>query len=742
MQSETLSLNYSRILEASRAEREELLECLMEEEKRACEKSYYEFIRVAWWIMEPETPFIDNWHIKYLCDLLQYEIERIAKREPKYRDYIVNIPPRSMKSIICTVQLCPWAWINYPHIKFINNSHNKELSTKHCLESRRIIDSEWYQMYWGDRYKLSSDQNVKGWFENDHGGMRKATSTGAGIYGAGADIITNDDPQDPEKSESDTERETVKRHYGGTLYSRLNDQEVGLRINIQQRLHEDDLTGHLMALNPERYTHVCIPAVVTDDVSPRELRKFYNKDGLFFPKRFPWHVLEAIKLPSNLGSTGYACQYLQSPSPPEGGTFKRYWWRFWRYPGMELPPVMQKNEKGDTVKCHCIELPTKFEKVIDSWDTALDGEITRDDVAGGKWGKVNANKFLLNQLKGKYDYVETKKAVLKLYRENVATSAVVIEKSSNGPAVKADLQGEIPGIITKATGKLSKEDRAKISDTVPYAAQVEAGNVYLPHPHIAPWVQDFIDEHAKFPKSAQDAQVDQATQAINHLTTAKYIWNYYLPMDGRHFRAFDINWRHYINIGAIHLSKSLKMTVLTALWSRIDRKLYIYGELILKNAPVDRVAYAMFRGMQMMTRKTHRIVGNELMFDLDKRSTANLLQAEFRRVCKAQKIYRYPNIRQPYLYDRNGSINLCNLMFSRDEIIVHSMCQSASKQISGWCEENGKPVEDGFELCECLTMMVSELNRMEKIKFAPPPVDGYRPIKEKPKENPEAWQMA
>jgi len=703
------------ILTLPKQTKEDIFLDLCAKDRLQCEKSYYHFFQQAWKILEPETKLDKNWHIKYLCDILQEEVERIVARKPKDKDLIINVPPRSGKSYVVTVMLAPWIWTRYPWMKIINSSFSMELSTKLCLDSRRLLLSEWYKNYWGKKFHLSTDMNVKSWYENNRGGMRKSTSTGAQITGTGADIIIVDDPADPEKAESEVERETVKRYYGKTLYSRLNNQIIGLRVIIMQRLHEEDLTGHLIENERDSYRYICIPAEITDHIHPRNLIENYV-DGLFFPARFSRDILDQAKLSTNLGAYGYSGQMLQQPSPPEGGLFKRCWWVFWKPKGQKVPDVYYKNENGESLKSKIVELPAEFDIVIDSWDTAIEGTEKSDDVAGGKWSKKGATKFLLDLIKGKLDFPATKRAVKTLKYSNSATSTILIEKTSNGPAVKADLDATVPGIICIPTGKLSKEDRVKISDTVPYTAQCQAGNIVIPHPSLFPWVDGYIEEHANFPKTAQDGQVDQGAQAVNFLSTKKHVWPHFQPMSSKHVCTFKIGWRRCINQGALFLSKDMKLSFMCAVWDKSLHKLFIYGELIATQLSLTQIAKQMFRGMKMGEKKARGIYANDLMFKEDTKSTSALLNTELRTLHNIRNVKTAVPIIQPYEYDRLGSINLINLMFSRGEIVVHKNCRETARQISSWYIEKDKPFPMGFELCEALTHIVSELNRTAVFK--------------------------
>jgi predicted phage terminase large subunit-like protein len=293
---------------------------LQELERRNCERSFFEFCKVAVNVLEPETVFEWNWHIEFLCKLLQNRIERVVKKEPKLKDLLINVPPRSMKSYIVTRLLNAWTWIHAPWCKFLTSSYGMDLSTDHTMDTRKLISSEWYQRNWGHLFKFAGDQNVKSKFHNDKGGRRRALSIGSsGTTGFGGDVLVVDDPTDPEQAGSDTIRETANRYFNKTLYNRLNDAKTGLRIVVMQRLHEDDMTGMILKKYGDKFTHVNIPARLNSSVSPPILKSFY-KDGLFWPERYSNDFLNTML--SVMGEYGVAAQYQQSPSPEAGGLLK------------------------------------------------------------------------------------------------------------------------------------------------------------------------------------------------------------------------------------------------------------------------------------------------------------------------------------------------------------------------------------------------------------------------------------
>ena len=285
-------------------------------------RSYYEFFKWSFAILFPNEPYSDNFHVKYFCDILQQEIERIRRREPKTLDLLCNIPPRTSKSLIVSVALNAWTWIDSPTIPFISVSFDEKLSLLNAQYCRDLIASEEYQILFGDRYKVRHDSDSKGFFMNNKGGFRMSTTTGSNITGHKGAVIIVDDPQNPSTSESKVEREKTINYYTKSLFNRLTPINLGIRIIIMQRLHANDLTGYILTNFPELYRHICLPAELSDLVKPESMRKYY-KDGLLDILRLSKQTLSDFK--KVLGSRGYAGQYGQNPSAEEGGILKPEW---------------------------------------------------------------------------------------------------------------------------------------------------------------------------------------------------------------------------------------------------------------------------------------------------------------------------------------------------------------------------------------------------------------------------------
>ena len=157
--------------------------------KTLCEMSFYEFFKQAWHLVEPAIDLQTNWHHKYICNALQEEAERIIAKKPKTKDIIINVPFRSTKSLIVTVMFPVWAWIKDPKLRFITSSYSANLSIELATKSRDIIFSEWFKSRWGEIFHIKKDQNLKERYENNHMGMRRATSVGGTVTGQGGGFL-------------------------------------------------------------------------------------------------------------------------------------------------------------------------------------------------------------------------------------------------------------------------------------------------------------------------------------------------------------------------------------------------------------------------------------------------------------------------------------------------------------------------------------------------------------------------
>ena len=468
----------------------ELLYLLSIKDYELAEKSLSNFIKSAWPILEPKNQYVHNWHI----DLITEHLEAVSQGQIKR--LIVNIPPRYMKSLCVSVMWPVWCWIKNPEMRWIFSSYSQSLSTKHSVDRRQLIQSEWFQKRWQSRFVLAEDQNQKTEFLNNKRGHMVSTSVGGTVTGKGADIIVVDDPHNPLEASSEVLRKKAIEFFDQTLTTRLDNKKDGSIVVVMQRLHEEDLTGHLTEQNT--WTHLSVPAVFEAKtiyafpVSNKIVE--FNEGDVLFNERESREDLKKQKVA--LGSIAFAAQYQQQPSPAEGAIVKQEWFKFYS------------------------QVPEKFDEIIQSWDMSFKDSENSDYVVGQVWGRIGTNKYLLDQVRKKLNFPDTLKAVIDLSNRWPKARRKLIEDKANGTAIIASLSDKISGIVAISP---TESKLARMSAICP---QIESGNVYLPEIKLKYWVNDFLDEVLRFPKGKNDDQCDCLSQALNDLETRRASWQY------------------------------------------------------------------------------------------------------------------------------------------------------------------------------------------------------------------------
>jgi len=478
-----------------------------------------EFVRQGWHVLEPGTPLVWTWPMQVICDHIQAVLEEWAAarkegRRHRFQNVVVSVPPGSGKSRLISVFTVAWWWLHHPDWRVICLSANPRVAIRDSIYCRDVVRSDWYQQTFRPLWKTSSegaesvldweltkDQDAKSLFKNTKGGFRMALGVGAKVTGDRADALLVDDPDDAQHVHSSAAREAVHRWWDSAAGNRLNDLRYGVRLGIQQRLHEADWTGHILASGQWHQV------VMQQEFEPGFAKPTFLgwsdprtvPGELLFPERFPAAVLEAEKV--RLGAAGYAAQHQQRPTPAGGRTFKSSWWRFWRLAHWDCP---------EEYKDRCVVLPEVFDDVIQSWDMAFKDHDDSDFVVGQVWAKKAADRFLLDQDRGRMDAPKSAAAVERMTVKWPAARRKLVEGKANGPAVIQMLRNKVSGLI-EVEPEGGKEARA-----AGMAPAVESGNYYLPLPTQRPWVKDFLAEADAFPGGANDDQIDTATQADAH----------------------------------------------------------------------------------------------------------------------------------------------------------------------------------------------------------------------------------
>ncbi len=459
-------------------------------------RSFKVFVQQAWPIVEPAAALIWGPHMDALCDHLQ------AVAEGRIHNLLINIPPGHSKSLVVAVLWPAWIWARRPEWRGLFSSYAGDLAIRDSVKCRALVEDEWYRGSFMRGWDLSSDQNVKSYFQNTRMGFRAALSVGGKTTGFRGDAVVVDDPLNAVDAHSKASRDAAIRWFDQAMGNRLNDLRKGVRVVIMQRLHQEDLSGHL--LEAGGWDHLCLPS----EFDPRRRcatnigwKDWREQPGeLLFPELFPADVVAAEK--RRLGALGFAGQHQQRPSPAEGNLFRRSWWRRWHRAEEFVPEGVESRL-----------LPEKFDDMLISVDCAFKDTSTSDFVAMGVWGRSGPDRFLLDQVRARMGFSETVKALLGLIGKHPRARARLIEDKANGSAVIDVLRRRVTGLIA-VNPEGGKESRAAA-----VSPEVESGNVFIPlH---ADWVSDFVEEHASFPTGANDDQVDQTTQALLRFSRAR-----------------------------------------------------------------------------------------------------------------------------------------------------------------------------------------------------------------------------
>lgn len=473
-------------------ERNYILPRLRKLAKLKAEDNLEDFVRGAWHVLEPNTKLDWSWHLSLICEHLK------LIRDNKFREVfgenveglIVNVPPRTMKSLLITVFFPAWVWATQPGRRFMSVSYSEKLSTQHSVYRRNVIDSPWYQNNWKDKFRFAKDQNLKTHYENTQKGQMFSTAMHATATGMGGDILIFDDPLNPDQSLSEVERESVNVRFDNTFRTRINDFRVGMKIVVMQRLHETDLTGYILGKEKDRWVHLKLAATAEKDekwdfpiTGAVKERRFGE---LLWPDRMPKAFLDGQTV--GLGTWTYAGQYQQNPAPLEGGLIKRSWVKFYQ------------------------ELPASFEILVQSWDCTFKDSAESDFVAGQVWARSAGRYYMLPyRVNARMDFGPTLKAVEAMCKDVPGANAILIEDKANGSAIISELRQRVPGVLAVEPygGKLSRAQGM--------APSWESGSVLLPDPEIfdVPWIEDYLHNICTFPKAAHDDDVDATSQAIN-----------------------------------------------------------------------------------------------------------------------------------------------------------------------------------------------------------------------------------
>lgn len=510
-----------------RKDRERLYVLLSERARRDAERSLYEFVKLMWPVVEPATPFMDSWVIGAQCDHLQ------AVTEGHIQNLLINECPGFAKSLIGNVFWPAFEWgpRKRPHERYVTASYSQGLTVRDNRRFREVVQSPVYRRNWGDAVSLDSD-NIE-LVLNSKTGWKLATSVGGRGTGERGSRVLIDDPNSVKEAESDTIREETNRWFREVVPSRLNDQQRDSIVVIQQRTHENDVSGTILSSGME-FEHLLIPM-------EWDGRRYHTSIGwtdprdddgeLAWPERFPTPVV--AKLKNALGPYAYAGQYQQVATPRGGGIIQDEWWMPWDREGSD----------GRVLYPPC-------EMVVASLDTAYTEKTENDYSAVTVWGvwrdagvKLNYHGQLLDH------FPQPKLMLLGAWRDRLAlhpklpfdesefaesnnraawertglvervaatcrrmkVDVLLIENKAAGISVSQ----EIRRLYRDASWRTVLFDPSRLGDKVNRLHAIvpifSQGLVYAP---AMDWAQMVQDEVRAFPRGAHDDLVDTVAQAL------------------------------------------------------------------------------------------------------------------------------------------------------------------------------------------------------------------------------------
>lgn len=443
-------------------------------------KRFHTFYRKSFLELFPGEQLLPAPHIELMCDRL----ERIARGEIKR--LIINLPPRHGKSTVVSVAFVAWYMGLYPDKKFLVASYAEDLASKLSRDTRTLMTTKWFQRAFPS-CRIDAAKNTESEFQTTMRGVRKGTSIFGSTTGFGADILIIDDPMKAAETSSATSRQRVKDAYDHGLFSRLNDKENGAIIVVQQRLHQDDLCGHVEERGGSEVLKLPAIAVADESIEMLDSRVFVRRKGeALFPAKEPLQRLEANRL--DIGLAAFEAHYQQDPATVGAGLIDWSWFRQYDKP------------------------LSRYQLVVQSWDTAGKDGSNSDFSVGMTFGFTGREYHLLEIMRGRWLYPDIRAMVL--YRKAYwRADKIIVESAGTGIALIADLRQRGHSIVPFPP-KESKFDRL-----ASVTARLANGEIVLPRQAL--WLAEFRRELMGFPNVKHDDQVDALTQFLRLMWCGK-----------------------------------------------------------------------------------------------------------------------------------------------------------------------------------------------------------------------------
>lgn len=446
----------------------------IELDRRRCARSFAEYVKAAWHILEPHTDLKWGFALDAICTHLE------AVTRGDILRLLMNVPPGTMKSLLTGVLWPSWEWgaCGKPHLRYIGTAHKSDLAIRDSMKCRRLIQSEWYQARWPIR--IMGDQNAKTKFENDSTGFREAMAF-TSMTGARGDRVIIDDPLSVNSANSVADLADADFTFTESVPSRVSSEKSAIVV-IMQRLNERDTSGIILERGLP-YTHLCLP--MRFEPARKCITPFFEDprtyDGeLLFPELFS--EARTAELEKTIGVYATAGQLQQRPAPRGGGYFEKSWLRYYdQAPDLRTLRVYGASDyavtdNGGDYTVHIVAGvdPENRMYVLDLW---------RQQADSGVWATALCD------------------LVLKWRPVQWAEETGQI-RSSMGPFI--DSMARKRGAYVYRTAFPTRGDKSVRAQSIRGRMSLEG--LYIPTD--APWRSAFEGELVTFPAGVHDDQVD------------------------------------------------------------------------------------------------------------------------------------------------------------------------------------------------------------------------------------------
>jgi predicted phage terminase large subunit-like protein len=453
------------------------------EQKAAAEVSLHEFLRQAWTVVEPSEPFKDGEHIRAYC----LHLEAVTRGD--IDNLLINVPPGCCKSTTCSVIWPAWNWVQDARTRLLTFSYAGTLAMRDSWRSRLVMQSQWFQRFWGDRFRFAADQNSKAQYANDKTGWRISAGVGGRGTGEHPDIIIVDDPLNAREAASEADRKGVNEWWDGTIASRGKTRNVR-RVVIMQRLNEDDLSGHILERMADDWVHLCLPM----RAEPGRMKRTSigwedtrNSGQLLWPEAMPEAVVRTTE--REMGPVKAAGQLQQRPVPEGGALFKRDWFQV--VPAVPLPAGLPR---------------------VRFWDCAVSEADSADETAGIRLAKHGDYIICENIEHGRWGPGPRDSMIKQVAMLDGREVPIYIEEE--GGAGGRTLVHNYVVMLAGWSVKGVRHEQNKYMRAQGLAGYAEAGLVKLMD---GPNTQALLDQLSIFPNGKHDDLVDAFSAAFNIL---------------------------------------------------------------------------------------------------------------------------------------------------------------------------------------------------------------------------------